>query len=65
NVPPPAAPAAGGAPSAGIERLAAPLGSVADDVFQPINEPDQLWFGMLAVLLAAGVIGAMREYEKP
>lgn len=58
-------PAAGGGDGKALERLAGPLASAANDVFQPINDTQDLWRFMLAVMFATGIFGGIREYRKP
>ncbi len=58
-------PAGGGEDGRALEKLAAPLADAANDVFKPIDYPDNGWMLMVAVMFAAFVLGGIKEYRNP
>ncbi|MBJ7458320.1 MAG: hypothetical protein JHD02_03950 [Thermoleophilaceae bacterium] len=57
-----AAAAGGGSP---INALPAPVATQLNSIFQPVNDADDAWAYLLALLFAFSFSGAVREWVKP
>lgn len=58
-------PAAGATDGRALEKLSAPLADAANNVFQPIQYPDNGWMLMVAVMFAAFILGGVKEFRNP
>jgi hypothetical protein len=62
---PTAAPAASGGGGTPISALPAPVADQLNSIFQPVNDVNDAWAYLLALLFAFTFSGAVREWVKP
>lgn len=62
---PTAAPAGGGGSGAPIGALPAPVADELSSIFQPVDDAEDVWAYLLAILFAFTISGAVREWVKP
>ncbi len=59
------APSAGGGGGSPISALPAPVADELSSIFQPVDDAEDVWAYLLAILFAFTISGAVREWVKP
>lgn len=54
-----------GGPTVGLTPLQQAAASLADSIFQPVEDPEDLWPYLVSLLFALGVSGGVREWINP